>query len=56
MRLREMILIHENTVVVQRDTVFELPELTEKDGFSLMEFPYIPDTEGTMMPEAEQGE
>ena len=41
---------------IQRDTAFELPELTEKDGFSLMEFPYIPDTEGTMMPEAEQGE
>ena len=41
---------------IQRDTAFELPEITEKDGLSLMEFPYIPDTEGTMMPEAEPGE
>ena len=36
---------------IQRDTAFELPAVTEKDGLSLIELPYVPDTEETMMPE-----
>ena len=36
---------------IQRDTAFELPAVTEKDGLSLIELPYVPDSEETMMPE-----
>ena len=40
---------------IQRDTAFELPAVTEKDGLSMIEFPYIPDTEETLIPEDEPG-
>ena len=36
---------------IQRDTAFSLPAMTEKDGLSLIEFPYLQASDGTMMPE-----
>ena len=41
---------------IQRDTAFELPELMEKDGFCLMEFPYLPASDEVQMPEDEEQE
>ena len=41
---------------IQRDTAFELPAVTEKDGLSLIELPYIPDSEEIMIPEDDPDE
>ena len=41
---------------LQRDTAFRLPAVTEKNGLSVIEFPYIPDTDETMIPEDEPDE
>ena len=39
---------------IQRDTDFELPALKEDaEGLSVIEFPYVPATEGAMAPEAD---
>ena len=39
---------------VRRDTAFELPEMTEKDGLAQIVFPYLPAFDGFMIPEDEE--
>ena len=42
---------------IQRDTAFELPELTEDaNGLAVMEFPYVAATEDLLMPEDTDGD
>ena len=36
---------------IQRDTAFELPEITEKDGLSVMEFDYLPANDEPQIPD-----
>jgi len=38
---------------IQRDTAFELPPMTEKNGFAEIVFPYLPSFDGVMIPEDE---
>ena len=38
---------------IQRDTAFDLPAVTEKDGLSLIEFAYLPATDEARIPEEE---
>ena len=39
---------------IQRDTVFELPAIEEKDGFSVMEFEYLPSPETAQESETQE--
>ena len=41
---------------IQRDTAFELPAIAEKDGFSLMEFDFLPAPEAEQKPEEPAGD
>ena len=36
---------------MQRDSAFELPQMTEKDGYARIEFSYLPAFDGVMLPE-----
>lgn len=38
---------------IQRDTAFEIPAMTEKDGLAEIDFPYLPAFDGVMIPEDE---
>ena len=40
---------------IRRDSTFEIPQMTEKNGLAEIAFPYLPAFDGVMLPEEESG-